>query len=176
MTTRDYVVEAAQLFLKDAANTKLLFWALAAENKAAEIPEGKYRQDLVDYALNGIKPMCLQYSIGEEELGNYIYVLEDCRANGGEPLVVLPPVQESIWELVIHPLKLEPYLEEYRKMLSPYADLYDMEWESDFSKEQDIFKDGFHFVRGDGYSRFTQAIFTGEADFLKIYPRNSLAN
>lgn len=103
-------------------------------------------------------------------MGNLLFILDDCRLNGGETLVVLPPVQEVIWDYVIYPMGLEPYLVEYREEIARHATIYDMEWLSEFAKDQDIYADGFHFLQGDGYQRFAEAVATGEADFLKVIP------
>lgn len=168
LTTRDYVVEAFSLFGKELAQ-----WVpvvSAHENEMLAETEGKYREDLVDYA-KSIYETCQDYTIGEKQMENFLYIIDDVQANGGEIKVVLPPVQESIWELVIEPLGLEPELEAYRKILREHTDVYDMEWKSEFAKDQTIYADGFHFLLKDGYQQFTEALFTGKADFLKILPK-----
>lgn len=167
MTTRDYVVEAAELFLKDLSSRGLLPTALAAGSREAPsaVPPDKYREDLVLYATENIYPGCYNYSL---DMDDYRYILQDCQESGIETRVALCPVQESIWELVIEPLHLEPFMEEYREILRQYTDVYDMEWKHDFCKNQNLFSDGFHLV---DYTAFTDAIFTGEGDFLRILPR-----
>lgn len=89
-------------------------------------------------------------------MGDYDYILRDCQEKGIETRVALCPVQESIWELVIEPLH--------------YTDVYDMEWKHEFCKNQELFGDGFHQK---DYTAFTNAIFAGEGDFLRILPRFS---
>lgn len=166
ITTRDYVMEAFSLLGEDLSSF-LIPTANAAEMIYTPQQEQKYRSDLIDYA-KIIYENCEEYEVGQTQLEDYLYIIDDVQKNGGEVTVVLPPVQECIWELVIEPLHLESDLESYRQILLQHTDLYDMEWKSDFAREQDIFRDGLHFYNKDGYQRFTEAIFTGEADFLRI--------
>ncbi len=170
LTTRDYVVEAFSL-LADDLTSVLIPMANAAGIPVTLQQEEKYRADLIDYA-QIIYTNCENYELGQVQIEDYLYIIDDVQKNGGEVTVVLPPVQESIWELVIEPLHLEQNLDTYREILLQHTDLYDMEWKSDFARDQDIFADGFHFLYGDGYQRFTEAIFTGEADFLRILPKS----
>lgn len=167
MTTRDYVVEAWELFWKDILSLWPTSQATVVE-EPAETPEtfpAKYREDLVEYAEEHIIPECQNYEL---DMSDYIYILQNCQENGIESRVALCPVQESIWELVIEPLQLEPFLEEYRDVLRQYTDVYDMEWKSDFCKDQTLFSDGFHQW---DYTAFTDAIFMGKGDFLIILPK-----
>ena len=169
MTTRDYVVETAELFLMDLSSHGFFLTAFAAEStgEPQKISPDKYRDDLVQYATELIYPFCCNYTL---DMGDYDYILRDCQEKGIETRVALCPVQESIWELVIEPLHLEPYMEEYREILRQYTDVYDMEWKHEFCKNQELFGDGFHQK---DYTAFTNAIFAGEGDFLRILPRFS---
>ena len=168
MTTRDYVVEAAELFLKDLKSHRLFPTAFATDILPEENPTiqaGKYREDLIQYATESIYPGCKNCVFNVDD---YVYILQDCQKNRTETRVALCPVQESIWELVIEPLHLEPFLEEYREILRQYTDVYDMEWKHEFCKNQDLFSDRFHQK---DYTAFTDAIFTGKGDFLRILPK-----
>lgn len=166
ITTRDYVVEAFELFVESIRNKKENTIPITENIETKE--SNKYREDLRLYALENIYPSCQDYTIGQEQMNALIYIVQDTRANNGEPLIVCPPVQESIWDYVIFPLELEDELEKYKTELQQYSVVYDMEWISDFAKNQDIYSDGFHFMRGDGYKQFERAIFVGDADFLHM--------
>lgn len=168
ITTRDYVVEAFELFITDIED----FFARGNMEQTSESSiaqnDSKYREDLVIYATDSILPCCKKYSIGEEQMRDIIFIADDVRENGGEPLIICPPVQESIWDYVIFPLELEDELETYKSELEEHSMIYDMEWISDFARNQDIYADGFHFLRGDGYQQFENAVLTGEADFIHV--------
>lgn len=163
LTTRDYVVEVFSLFADDLQD---LFKpgepnAVSAEDHYI----GKYREDLVAYAQNNIALAGPDYSIGEEQMQDITYIVDDVKRNGGKALIVCPPVQEVIWDYVIVPYELEDEMEAYKSELSRHTDVYDMEWLSDFARDQELWGDGFHLR---DYGPFEKAIFTGEADFLKI--------
>lgn len=168
ITTRDYVVEAFELFVLDIKDLFIKSDIEEIVDSSTVEKDPKYREDLVIYATDSILQVCKNYSIGEEQMSNIIYIVDDVRENGGEPLIVCPPVQESIWDYVIFPLGLEDELEAYKSELGKHATIYDMEWISDYSKNQDIYADGFHFLYGDGYLQFENAILTGDAEFLRV--------
>lgn len=110
-----------------------------------------------------IYPECKEYRWGQEEMGFAVGMIQDTLAGGGEVKVLLPAVQESIWEYVIEPLELADQMAAYRQELSRYTDLYDMEWKSELSERQDYFADGFHFKTTELYQIYARNVF-GEAD------------
>jgi len=117
--------------------------------------------DLVYYATQNILPSCQNYTVGEAQMGYITHIVDDTRTNRGTAIIVIPPVQESIWDYVIYPLGLEQELAEYKEILIHHATLYDGEWISEFAMNQDIYADGFHFLLEDGYQQFQDAVFGG---------------
>ncbi len=163
IVTRDYVIEAWKLFLERPDKT-----SSTIRNDIIDIDSrNKYREDLVVYATQTIYPRCQNYRIGEKQIEDIIYIVDDTRKYGGNSLIVIPPVQESIWDYVILPFDLQDELEKYKEILQKHSVVYDMEWISNFAENQDIYTDGFHFP-GEGYLQFENAVFTGKADFLQV--------
>lgn len=166
LVTRDYVMEAFANWQKQREERASQTDRKADAHEAAvtepetdekeQTLQPKYREELVDYAVNSIYPGCVGYEIGEEQMQYFINLLKDVKDGGGNSKVLCPVVQESIWEYVIQPLKLEPYLKQYKQEAAKYAEVYDMEWKSALSKNQDVFVDGFHFADQDTYQIYTR--------------------
>jgi hypothetical protein len=172
MTTRDYVLETFVRFVESIKKSKVRIEKLAVFDAYSEpeiviADDSKYREDLVDYALNNIFPGCQNYSLGAEQMADIEYILSDANENGISTIVVIPPVQASIWELVIEPLEIYDDMEIYKRRLMKYSVVYDMEWLSEFAKSQDLYADGFH-LQEDRYFRFTNAIFMGDEEMVVI--------
>lgn len=179
LVTRDYVVEAYALFMEEMKKylrnpngedgPGTVEEPLETVNHEAGQDE-KYRKDLVDYAVTNIYPGCQPYRIGEEQMGAVIEILRDMNHKGGGVILATPPVQESIFEYVIEPLKLQGEMEQYKRMLSRYTDIYDMEWKNSFIKEQDNFTDGFHLSNNGSYRIFTDNVFGKASDLIRFIP------
>lgn len=135
IVTRDYVIETF---------SRLNVYATDNVESSSGV-DAQYREDLITYATQYIYPLCANYSVGDVQMQNFAYVIEDVTAQGGQVKVLSPVLQESIWTYVIEPLQLEPFLETYKEEISKYTVVYDMEWKSELSKDQDCFADGFHF-------------------------------
>lgn len=164
--TRDYVIEAFDLCYNDI---KKYFGKDVDDIKTdTEMSDGKYRGDLIHYATQNIYPGCQNYSIGEEQMEYITQIVDDVKEQGGKVIIVIPPIQESIWDYVIRPLELEADMAKYKEILIQHATLYDGEWISEFSMNQDIYADGFHFLLEDGYQQFQNAIFIGNENILKV--------
>ena len=148
----DYVKEAwremRNVFVKE--DKKDVLYSKEVEEKLEQ--NKKYREDLVVYAVGSIYPVCQNYTIGDEQEDFLLNVIQETKKNNGDVKILIPCVQESIWEYVIEPLEIERYMNYYKKELSNYATIYDMEWKSDISLQQDIWADGFHFISSDVYN------------------------
>lgn len=193
IVTRDYVMEAFSPWLITEAEgearraEKVRVEASKAGSESEEMKDNeavsmlfelveeemqenkqKYREDLVEYALYNIYPGCENYSIAPELLGCVIDIIKDVHANGGDVKVLAPVVQESIWEYVIIPLNIEPFMEEYKNEIAKYTTLYDMEWQSELSEKQEIFADGFHFIDEETYQIYTRNLFRDTEEFVLI--------
>lgn len=191
ITTRDYVIETFSPWLlteeegdtrrTEEENTEVCESILEPEDLDTEIAfafsdseeellEGKqkYRDDLIQYANTVIYPVCVDYSIAQINLNHIIDIIKDVQANGGDVRVLAPVVQESIWEYVIIPLNIEPFLEEYKSEITKYTVLYDMEWQSELSEKQEIFFDGFHFNNDETYQIYTRNLLGDTEEFVLI--------
>lgn len=174
--TLDYVREAWDGMLKEWGIKDSI---LNDEDDSIEVKEAiqkntKYQEHLVRYAVGNIYPGTENYTIGNEQLDYIINIVQTTKDNGGEVKILIPCVQESIWEYVLTPLNLEPQLMEYKSYLSQYAPLYDMEWQNEVSYRQDIFADGFHFVDRETYNDIYTSILFGEPnENVKIWNNGS---
>ena len=128
--------------------------------------DNKYRKDLLDYALYNIYPDAENYSVDSESLTWIIDLIKTVKENNGCMRILYPCVQESIWEYVLEPLKIEPAIQEYKAILSAYPiNTYDMEWKNPLCKNQDVYADGFHFKNRGFYNLYyTENIFSPNHD------------
>lgn len=123
----------------------------------------KYRDDFLEYALYNIRRGCNNYSIDQAQIDHIINMVEITKKNGGDVKILIPCVQESIWDYVIEPLELEDEIAAYKRKLAKHAVIYDMEWKNELCKQQDIWGDGFHFKDMEVYRIYTNELF-GETD------------
>ena len=190
ITTRDYVLEAfspwlttetegmARHFSKctgtaSGISSEIEAFLNIADDKMEQqqaLPT-KYREDLILYAQNNIFPVCQNYSIGQDAMNSIIYIITAVQKNGGEVKILTPVVQESIWEYVITPLNLEVYMEQYKNEIQKYTEIYDMEWQSKLSENQNIFADGFHFDTDETYQIYTRNLLGDSDEYLIMRER-----
>ncbi len=142
------------------------------------VADNKYRDDLLEYALYCILPSVNDYEIDEESMK---WISDICTAvdeDGGQMMILLPCVQESIWEYVIEPLNLETKIKEYHnRLLDLPVTIYDMEWLNEISQDQTVYSDGFHFKNSDYYQEFyTKDIFGTHDENVKIYYGKGIGN
>lgn len=128
---------------------------------------GVYREDLLDYT-RSIQIMCSAYGISQTSMTALLDIVDYCEQNDIELTLVFPPAQQVIWDNVIYAYALDQRVAGYKELLKQYADCIDMEWESDFSRDQNNFRDGFHMYPTGPQQLFTRAIFTdGEFEFSR---------
>ena len=103
------------------------------------------REDLADYALNKISEKTTNWQVNEKELERLIETIEKCQEKGIKVTIVLPPVDDSIWNLVICPKGIEqPMLEAIARLRQTGATVLDYEIENRPAFGDDMFYDGFH--------------------------------
>lgn len=175
IVTRDYVIETFEALIATFKEPVVNEVELPETDRLEIERDTKYRDDLLEYTFVNILPFSREYVYSEESLGYLCTIAEDINSRGGEIVFVAPPVQECIWDYVIEPCNIKGQMDDYKKILLGYGTVYDFEWKSEFAKNQDYYDDGFHFNGNIPYRLFTEAVFTGESDFMHIlqYERQS---
>lgn len=109
----------------------------------------RYRLDLERYALDNIYPMCAPVKdefIDPATLAALDEVIDYCDQNGIELTFVFTPTHASLYTLVLEPLGLGGVTDTLKNHVLGRANVLDMEFENDFTTNDDNFYDGFHLV------------------------------
>lgn len=98
------------------------------------------------YAEKIIYPGVKDFRIDWDRIAQLKEIAEYCSENDIEFVVILPPLDSSIWDLVIAPLGLEKQMNEYKQAISQFAVVYDMEYPEMDAYPSAVFDDGFHLT------------------------------
>ena len=138
------------------------------EPETVEAGEVKSKeQSMLDYAAL-INSVCTDYVLNETAIERLKDVAVYCKENDIKLVFYVPPCHSTIWENVIEPLSLEDEMDMYKRELSFYADIYDMEYISAITENDAAFRDGFHF-EGEVLEEYIAAICTGEGENLRVW-------
>ncbi len=123
----------------------------------------KYRKNLEEFALENILPVVEnpQYKYDEEDVLRYIEILKECNEKGITVYTVLPPLDDSLKELVVEELGLEIYIDRFINEVVPYSEVLNYEYNEVNPFTQDEFYDGFHLDPVRGLEKFTIMLFEG---------------
>lgn len=105
----------------------------------------RYRQDIEDYA-GIIYEMCENYYIDYPTLDKIQEVIDYCNQHGIELTFVFTPTHESIYTMVTEPLGIDDITPMLKEFLIGKANVLDMEFLNDFTRNEDNFFDGFHLT------------------------------
>ena len=72
----------------------------------------RIRQDLIDYAETSLSDRTDKWSLNEEELQRLLKLAGQCAEKGVQLAIVLPPFDDSVYQLVIRPGGIQPVMEE----------------------------------------------------------------
>ena len=106
----------------------------------------KYRKNLEDYAaiINSNLPDV--WWITYETYQQLYEIADYCDSHDIHLIFVFPPLQDSIYELVIEARGFDEEIDKLKNNLKSVADVYDMQFRNDFSANEDYFFDGFHLA------------------------------
>lgn len=126
-------------------------------------PDGakrKYRKNLEAFATQ-IYAVCSQpqYSLDEEDIDRYIELAKYCKDNSIKLYTVLPPLDDSLKELVVDKLSIGDDIMYFIDKVSPHSEVLNYEYNEENPFMQDEFYDGFHLDMARGLPRFTQMLF-----------------
>ena len=129
-----------------------------------EAPEDiRTRQQKLDEYSQIIKRAGENYSTSEYLLESLIEIADYCSENNINLTFVMPPMHVTIYENVIDVLNLQDEIDYYKSVLIQHANVYDMEFLSEFSYSEDYVNDGFHFT-GEAFLKYMDIIFGDEDD------------
>lgn len=103
------------------------------------------RKDLISYSVDNIGSKGQNWRLNQKELERLLELIDRCEEQGIRITIVLPPVEESVWQLVIRPNGIEePMLQAIGQLEATSAIVLDYEFTNRPDFGQDLFYDGFH--------------------------------
>ncbi|MDD3428622.1 MAG: hypothetical protein PHG02_01285 [Oscillospiraceae bacterium] len=119
-----------------------------------------YRKQLTEYAQTALVPACQNYTLNTQQLQRLVEMAEYCAQNQIALTFVFPPMDESVWNLVVQPLGIAPQLEKAVEVLNATpARVLDYETTLDAELTERQFYDGFHIDTVYGLPQFTKLLF-----------------
>ncbi|MEA5051672.1 MAG: hypothetical protein VB021_09420 [Oscillospiraceae bacterium] len=103
------------------------------------------------------------YDAGGRYVDDLVEIARYCSENGIELTFVMMNCHALIWKNVVYPRQLEGYIDYYKRTLKACANVIDFEFDNDYSRNDDIFLDGFHMVLSEK-KRLMGVIFAGAPD------------
>ncbi len=103
----------------------------------------RYRLDLEEYSELIRKNLSPGYSVSDETYRKLFEVIDYCGENGIKLTFVFPPMHESMFDLAAQ-LGITDDIELLKSRLIERADVLDMQFLNDFTRDEDNFYDGFH--------------------------------
>ena len=117
-----------------------------------------YRRNLMEYA-DTIKGVCENYSYDTADVQRYIELAKMCQDKGVKLYTVMPPMDDSLKELVVEPLGIHNHILSFIDSVSPYTEVINFEYNETNVFSEDLFYDGFHLDVYSGLPLFTQMLF-----------------
>lgn len=118
----------------------------------------KYRKNLQEFAEN-LYNVCSGYEYDQADVDRYIELARMCRDRGITLYTVMPPLDDSMIDIVVHPLGLDTYIEKFISQVKDYTTILNFEYNETNIFTQDEFYDGLHLDVVRGMPRYTQMLF-----------------
>ena len=122
-----------------------------------------YRRNLMEYAQT-IWGVCENYVLDTADIERYIELAKLCREKGITLYTVMPPMEDSLKELVVEPLGIDKHILYFIDRVSPYTEVINFEYTEENVFTEDLFYDGFHLDDYTGLPMFTQMLFDRRED------------
>ena len=119
----------------------------------------EYRKNLEEYALNTIWGVVENYKYDTADVERYIELAKMCKDKGIKLYTVMPPMDDSLKELVVEPLGIHSHILSFIDSVSPYTEVINFEYNETNVFSEDLFYDGFHLDVYSGLPLFTQMLF-----------------
>ncbi len=118
----------------------------------------KYRKNLEEFA-GKIFDVCKNYYFDELDVERYVELMKECEKRGIKTYTVMPPLDNSIKDLVVDELGLSNYIFKFIDSVDPYTTVLNYEYNEKNIFTQDEFYDGLHLDVVKGLPKFTQILF-----------------
>ncbi len=117
-----------------------------------------YRKNLMEYA-DTITNVCKNYEYDTADVERYITLARLCNSKGIKLYTVMPPMDDSLKELVVVPMGIDKHIESFIDEVSDYSEVINFELNEENIFTEDQFYDGFHLDTYSGLPVFTQMLF-----------------
>ncbi|MEG1862920.1 MAG: hypothetical protein RR198_04865, partial [Oscillospiraceae bacterium] len=118
-----------------------------------------YRKNLEEYASKIIYPVCENYILDKADIKRYMALAQRCAKEGITLYTVLPPMDNSLKDLVIEPLGIGEDILYFINEIKDYTTVLNYEYNEENPFSSDEFYDGFHLDVVRGMPRFTKMLF-----------------
>ena len=119
----------------------------------------QYRKNLEEYALDTIWGVVENYKYDTADVERYVELAKMCQEKGVKLYTVMPPMDDSLKELVVEPLGIHNHIISFIDSVSPYTEVINFEYNEENVFSEDLFYDGFHLDVYSGLPLFTQMLF-----------------
>ncbi|MBE6894380.1 MAG: hypothetical protein E7483_02055 [Ruminococcaceae bacterium] len=119
-----------------------------------------YRRNLEEYALNNIYPVCENYVLDTADIDRYIEIAKMCSEKGIKLYTVMPPVDQSLIDLVVEPLGIGEDITAFIDAVSPYTEVLNFEYNGTNLFSEDLYYDGLHLDVYSGLPIYTEMLFS----------------
>lgn len=117
-----------------------------------------YRKNLMEYR-DTIAGVCKNYRLDTADIDRYIRLCQKCRDMGIQVYTVLPPMDDSLKDLVIEPMGIGEDIEYFIRQAEKCSRVLNYEYTEENPFSEDRFYDGFHLDTYSGLPVFTQMLF-----------------
>ncbi|MBR5252173.1 MAG: hypothetical protein IKV52_05065 [Oscillospiraceae bacterium] len=120
----------------------------------------KFRRNLEEYA-DTIYGVCTKvpYEVDTEDVDRYLEMAQYCRDNGIRLITVMPPMEDSLKELVVQPLGIDKHILQFIDDVDDVTEVRNFEYNEKNPFTQEQFYDGFHLDTYSGLPVFTEMLF-----------------
>ena len=129
-----------------------------------------YRADLEAYCEILKANLRPESEVEDQLLVRIAEMIDYCKQNGIELIIVYPPMHMSVAELVVQAQGLQPQMDKYKSFIRARGvTVYDMEFDSEFTRCEDNFFDGYHLMNS-RKQYLAELLFTDiEAECIRRY-------
>ncbi len=117
-----------------------------------------YRKNLMEYA-DTIAGVCKNYVYDVKDVERYTELARLCNEKGIKLYTVMPPMDDSLKELVVVPMGIDKHINDFIDKVSPYSEVINFELNEVNVFGEDLFFDGFHLDDYTGLPMFTEMLF-----------------
>ncbi len=154
---------------KDLIDYAVTLYTNCADGGTAILPKREYSEnsellnarEITDFISQNITADDTKFEINEQELDNLLKLAQFCEQNEISLTFVLPPMDDSVRELVCEPLGIDIAMQSALSSLgNSGAQVLDYEWDNAPNYDDTAYYDGFHLDVVYGLPQWTQQLFS----------------